>query len=145
MHNIKPSNDVCKSILGHNDYVTTADPNLHQITCSNLVQVKRNETLKWLSSLLDDEQSGIVDLAVKRRRFVTRECKEDIKSRAELRQQRMLQENAKRLTKKLCQYHLITSSDDLIEELLAIEKEATGIGQKKQKSSTIKNKNSNTL
>ena len=142
LQNIKPSNDVCESILGHNDYLTTAVPNLHQITRSNLVQVKRNETLKWLSSLPDDEQSEIVDLAVKQRRFVTRECNEDIKSRAELRQQRMLQENAKRLAKelkvreqreKLCQCHLITSSDELIEELLAIEKEATSVGQRKNK------------
>ena len=38
---LKPSNDVCESILGLNDYLTTAIPNLSQMACSNLVQVKK--------------------------------------------------------------------------------------------------------
>ena len=36
---LKPSNDVCASILGLNDYLTTAIPNLHQMSRSNLVQI----------------------------------------------------------------------------------------------------------
>ena len=42
---LKPSNDVCESILGLNDYLTTAIPNLHQMSHSNLVQIKRNKTI----------------------------------------------------------------------------------------------------
>ncbi len=61
----KPSNDVCESILGLNDYLTTAVPNLHQLARSNLVQVKKNKTLKWLSNLQENNQSAIVNLAVK--------------------------------------------------------------------------------
>ncbi len=38
---LRPSNDVCESILGLNDYLTTAIPNLHQMARSNLVQVKK--------------------------------------------------------------------------------------------------------
>lgn len=57
LHQLKPSNDVCEAILGLNDYLTTAIPNLHQMTRSNLVQVKRNQTLNWLSNLPEDDQS----------------------------------------------------------------------------------------
>lgn len=48
---LQPSNDVCESILGLNDYLTTAVPNLHQMSRSNLVQLKKNKTMKWLSKL----------------------------------------------------------------------------------------------
>ena len=32
---LKPSNDLCESILGLNDYLTTAIPNLHQLSRSS--------------------------------------------------------------------------------------------------------------
>lgn len=67
---LKPSNDACESILGLNDYLTTAIPNLHQMARSNLIQVKKNKTLKWLSSLSEDKQEEIVDMAIKQRRSV---------------------------------------------------------------------------
>jgi hypothetical protein len=139
---LRPSNDVCESILGLNDYLTTAIPNLHQMARSNLVQVKKNKTLKWLSDLPGDEQSAIVDLAVKQRRFVTKECREEEKTRSQQRQQRMLEENAKRVAlekklreekDKLSQLHLVTSSDELKEELLAIDEETITTAKKKNK------------
>ena len=34
---VKPSNDFCESMLGLNDYLTTAIPNLHQVARSNLI------------------------------------------------------------------------------------------------------------
>ena len=39
---LKPSNDLCESILGLNDYLTTTIPNLQQMRRSNLVQIKKN-------------------------------------------------------------------------------------------------------
>ena len=116
LRELKPSNDVCESILGLNDYLTTAIPNLHQMTRSNLVQVKKNETLKWLSNLPEDEQSAIVDLAVKQRRFVSKECRDEEMMRSQQRQKKMLEENAKRVAlekklreekEKLFQSHLV--------------------------------------
>ena len=100
LRELKPSNDACKSILGLNDYLTTAIPNLHQMARSNLVQVKKTTTLKWLSGLPPDDQSVVVDLAVKQRRLVS---KDEEKARTQLHQQKMLEENAKRvaLEKKL--------------------------------------------
>ena len=142
LRELKPSNDICESILGLNDYLTTAIPNLYQMARSNLVQVKKNKTLKWLSNLPEDEQSAIVDLAVKQRRFVSKECRDEEKMRSQQRQQKMLAENAKRvaLEKKLCQEkeklsqsHLVTSSDELKEELHAIDKETISTTKKKNK------------
>jgi len=57
---LKPSNDVCESILGLNDYLTTAIPNLNQMARSNLVQVKKNKTLKWLSDLPKKDQCTVL-------------------------------------------------------------------------------------
>ena len=94
LRELRPSNDVCESILGLNDYLTTAIPNLHQMARSNLVQVKKNKTLKWLSDLPGDEQTAIVDLAVKQRKIETKECREEEKMRSQQCQQ-MLEENAK--------------------------------------------------
>ena len=51
---LKPSNDLCESILGLNDYLTTAIPSLHQMPCSNLVEVRKNKTIKWLHDLPDE-------------------------------------------------------------------------------------------
>ena len=41
LKSLKPNNDICESILGLNDYLSTAIPNLHQMSQSNLVQVKK--------------------------------------------------------------------------------------------------------
>ena len=62
---LKPSNDVSESVLGLNDYLTTAIPNLHQMARSNLVEVKKNKALSWLSSIPEEKQHAVIDLAVK--------------------------------------------------------------------------------
>ena len=41
LSNIKPTNDLCESILGLNDYLTTAIPNMTQLTRSTMVTVKK--------------------------------------------------------------------------------------------------------
>ena len=142
LRQLKPSNDVCESVLGLNDYLTTAIPNMHQTARSNLIQLKRNKTLKWLSSLPGNEQKSVLDLAVKQRRCVSKECQEEEKIRREQRQKKMLTENAKRraLEKKsseekqlLSQSHLITSSEEVREELMAIDKEKISEAKKASK------------
>ena len=60
---LQPSNDLCESILGLNDYLMTALPNLHQVAHSNLVEVKKNKTMKWLDSLPDDHQTKVIELS----------------------------------------------------------------------------------
>ena len=43
LSNIKPTNDLCESILGLNDYLTTAIPNMKQLTRSTMVAVKKKQ------------------------------------------------------------------------------------------------------
>ena len=139
---IKPSNDACESIFGLNDYLTTAIPNMHQMARSNLVQTKKNATLKWLSDLPEEKQSEIVDLAIKQRKHVHKDCQDEEKMRCRQRQQRMVDENTKRVAtdkrlqeekEKLSQSHLITSSSELKAELESIDKEAISATRKKNK------------
>ena len=87
---LKPSNDFCESMLGLNDFLTTTVPNFTRELRSNLVQVKK-PTLRWLSTLPEDDQTAIVDMAVQQRRFVTEECRREEKVRAQQRQQKMVQ------------------------------------------------------
>ena len=75
----KSSNDACELVLRLNDYLATAIPNLHQMVNSNM---KKNKTLKWLSSLSKGEQTPIIDLAVKQKRLVIQEYRDSEKTRA---------------------------------------------------------------
>ena len=69
---LQHSNDLCELILGLNDYLTSAIPNMHQMTRSNLIEVK-NETMQWINHLPKDQFETVVDCAVKRRKDVMRE------------------------------------------------------------------------
>ena len=48
LKSLRPNNDVCESILGLNDYLSTALPNLHQMSKSNLVQAKKKRQYNGL-------------------------------------------------------------------------------------------------
>ena len=74
---LNPSNDLCESILGLNDYLNTAIPNMHQVTRSNLVQLKKNKTVQWLQQLPQSQQSDVIDLAVSSRREACASRKDD--------------------------------------------------------------------
>lgn len=78
---LKPSNDVCESVLELNDYLTTAIPNLHQVSRS--VEVKRNKTLKWLSDIPEEDQHKVIDIAVKQRKQVLQHSKKREKELAQ--------------------------------------------------------------
>ena len=45
LNKLEPSNDICESVLGLSNYLNTAIPNMHQMTRSNLIQVKKNKTI----------------------------------------------------------------------------------------------------
>ena len=45
LRQLRPNNDLCESILGLNDYLVTALPNMSQQTRSNLIEVKKNKTI----------------------------------------------------------------------------------------------------
>ena len=53
---------------------------MHQITRSNMIQVKKNGTIKWLHDLPGKEQDKVVELAVRRRAEVYKESKEELRN-----------------------------------------------------------------
>lgn len=137
---LPPSNDVCESILGLNDYLTTAVPNLHQMSRSNLVQLKKNKTMKWLSHLSNETQTAVIDMAVKQRRHVKQTYDEEQTARAEHRKQAMIKDHAKReaMKKRLCeekqklsQLHLVTTPQELKDEFQKIDMKPVSATRKK--------------
>ena len=142
LEKLKPSNDLCESILGLNDYLCTAMPNLSQITKSNLVEIKKNKTIPWLHQQPVTKQRDIIEMACKRRATVMKEYKEEEKEQSKQRREHMLAEKHKcdalhdRLKKEkdmLSKIHLITSSNELKDALVAIDKENISKARKREK------------
>ena len=77
LRHLKPNNDVCESILGLNDYLTTTVQNMHQITRSNLVEMKKKKTMKWYRELPHEDRQAISCLAQKGRDDVMRKGREE--------------------------------------------------------------------
>jgi len=130
---LKPNNDLCESILGLNDYLTTAIPNLQQTVHLNLIQVKKNKTMEWLYQLPHDQRKTIVELAIKRRRELAKHLKEEV-LRSRQRREKMVNEKcrdalhhrAMREREKLSKLRLLTSPDELNMLLSEIDDEAIG-------------------
>ncbi len=109
-------------VLGLNDYLTSKIANLHQMSRSNLVEMKKNKT-SWLSEILQKNQLEVTDLAVKERRHVLGESIQNDKQKSLERRAKMLQTNLKRKAfektlshdekELLLNQHFITSSDEL--------------------------------
>ena len=145
---IKPSNDLCESILGLNDYLTTALPNLHQVSRSNLVSAKKNKAIEWLDDLTDEQQLNVIELAVESRKFVREEYKEAEKELTRKRLQNLKQAHMRRETSRkkaelekeqLSSVYLVTSSDELHQVLGKINgKNMTASKQRSLKLSFLK-------
>lgn len=81
LRSLRPNNDLCESILGLNDYLTTAIPNLHQMTRSNLIEVKKNRTIKWYQELQPQQRSMVTRLAVNKRKTVLKQYTKEARAR----------------------------------------------------------------
>ena len=139
---ISPSNDVCESILGLNDYLSTAIPNMHQQTRSNLTQIKKNKTMQWLQMLPQQKQDEVLELAYAQRSEVLKERKKQDKRICELRKEKMLQEHAKLQAGKqkkeetltaLSKIDLITSTEELYKTINNIDDEYCSTTRKNTK------------
>jgi hypothetical protein len=139
---LRANNDVCESILGLNDYLTTAIPNLHQQTRSNLVEVKKNGTIAWYERLPSENQEAITKLAVTRRKQVMQQTKEAEKELCQKRQESMKQSHERRKALKakaqkeketLSQEHLIETVTELCEAMNEIDSESIPPFKIKQK------------
>ena len=133
-------------MLGLNDYLTSKIANLHQMSRSNLVEMKKNKTLSWLSEIPQKNQLEVIDLAVKERRHVLAESIQNDKQKSLERRAKMLQTNLKRkaLEKKLSDekelllnQHIITSSEELAQALGEIDFEGGAASKRKAKKLSV--------
>ena len=139
---VSPSNDLCESILGLNDYLSSVLPNMHQVTRSNLVQLKKNKTIEWLQELPKPQQDDIVDLAIVSRKEALKCRKEDDDKVHKKRKENMLQAHSRQQTLKqkeklekhaLLKEHLITSSEELYQSLTDVDAEVSVERERKAK------------
>ena len=145
---LTPSNDLCESILGLNDYLTTRIPNLNQRSISNLVEIKKNHSIMWLDSLDDTAQAKLINLATDLRQPVSREYRNHTQQVAQERQQRMVNMHAKQMAIKmklqkesdhLSKNHLVATAEELHELMCEIEESNASASKKKaQKLSLLK-------
>ena len=127
---LSPSNDFCESLLGLNDYLTTSLPNLHQMSRSNLVEVKKNKTIHWLEDLETEQQEKIINLAVTSKQQVQDKCELEKKARDEERRQKMKCSHQKQVVsekraieekRKLSELHFIATTAELEEVLQGVD------------------------
>ena len=137
---LKPSNDLCESILGLNDYLTTKIPNLNQTSISNLVEIKKNHSIKWLNTLPDTEQERIINLAADLRESVHKEALHRHKQVAEERQKKMIESHTRREamkmkadkeTDELFKHHLVATSKELRQLMMEIDDQQVSMTKKK--------------
>ena len=137
---LKPSNDLCKSILGLNDYLTTKIPNLNQTSISNLVEIKKNHSIKWLNTLTDTEQKHMITLAADLRESVHKEALHHHKQVTEERQKKMIESHTRREamkmkadkeTDELFKHHLVATSKELHQLLMEIDDQQVSMTKKK--------------
>ena len=63
---------------------------MQQMSCANLIQVKKNKTMRWFHQLSSSEQKSIANLAVKRRAEVARLDKAAAAQRSKARREKMV-------------------------------------------------------
>ena len=143
---IDPSNDICESILGLNDYLSTTLPNIQQQTRSNLTQIKKNKTMEWLHSLPQQRQDKVLDVAYPQRHDAMKQRQIEEKKRCELRKEKMLQEHTKLLADKqkkeetliaLSKIDLITTSEGLYSAIESIDDEDISVTTKNTKKTKL--------
>ena len=146
LRNLKPNNDLCESLLGLNDYLTTAIPNMHQLTRSNLVEMKKNKTMKWFQELPQEEKQAVSCLAKKSRDDVMKKYREEELMRQKQRQENMkrcherreaIKEKAAREKEVLSHQHLITTVEELKKALQDIESEDITTSRKKKRKTAL--------
>lgn len=139
---LPPTNDICESLLGLNDHLTTSIPNLSQLTRSNLIETKKNKTMLWLRELPQEERDQVVTLAAARRARVKTDSKEEqefIKAQRtkKLYEQKQRRDALKKRTQeelmKLGQLQLITSATELRGALADIEESSLSAAKKRDK------------
>ena len=139
---ISPTNDFCESILGLNDYLTTAIPNMDQLTKSAMVTAKKNKTVQWLKALPEGHQNDLTLCAMRRKQAVAKTYRQEQCEVKQRRQEAMIQAKQRRelLEKKaadereaLTKVHIITSVTELEQVIADIDASDGSVAGKNNK------------
>ena len=144
-----PNNDICESILGLNDWITNNTPNLNQFTKSTLVEVKKNKTMTWLTSLTKERNCTVINTAQQKRISMEIKIREEEHVLHQKRIQKMEQEKKKaqdreqrRQTEidKLSTVSYIDLEENLLKEIEIINNDKTRTipGKEKKKLEILK-------
>ena len=96
------------------------------MTRSNLVEVKKNGTMKWLKEFSSGMKQTVTTTAMRMRKEVMRQCNEEEMTRSKCRQENMKQSYQRRMIMRekaakerphLSKQHLITTTLELKEAL----------------------------
>lgn len=126
---LKPNNDICESLLGLNDWLTTPLVNAKQQTKTALIEAKKNKTMEWLDTL-GGSKDTVINLAVAERKGVQAQSTEHEKAiqqkRIERKRQAMEKERQKALRAQAMLQQLeelpsITSEEELEQAIQVIE------------------------
>ena len=120
LQQIRPSNDICESILGLNDWLQSTMTNVSQRTKRNLIEAKKNKSLPWLDIQATEEQHKVIEMATKQRETVKNESKKHIASIKDQRQQSMMKTISKQKNKEMRLEHL---KRELSSVLIVIDKD----------------------
>ena len=141
LRKLEPNNDLCESILGLNDYLFTAIPNMDQLTRSNMVQIKKNKTMEWLDNLPNTKQEDIVRIAMKSKHEIAKSYQEHKNEVSQKRRDHLVQKHKdfelakqkkEKEIEKLSKIHLINSVSELNNVLSSIDENPTLSNSKKK-------------
>ena len=127
---IQPSNDICESILGLNDWLQTILPIVSQLTKRNLIEVKKKKKLQWLEPVPAKKQELTIKMALRKRKEIRITEKKHIVDIQNARQSAMLRgiqnqqkkdETIAKLKKDMVQMLVITNIEQLDGIFTAIE------------------------
>ena len=123
---LKPHNDSSESVLGMNDWLTTAFPSMHQQTRSTLIEMSTNKTVEWLAKQPSDRRNLITSFAAskKKKSQKQRHQAQQALEEAYLRQREAavakakVKESKKAKEKELLQEEVMIQSVEVLEQTL---------------------------
>lgn len=126
--NVDPTNDLCESILGLNDWLQKVTPNFNQRTVTGMVELMKN-SMSWFTQQDKEMRDKIINLARKHSKRVKQEDRELAEQRrlkrkrareVEVEKGKARQLKRMRRQKELEETRLLTTAEDVEEALTSV-------------------------
>ncbi len=119
---IDPTNDLCESIIGLNDWLQKGTPNFSQRTVSTMVEVLRNSTMPWFLRQDKEMRDKITNLAKKRSKLVRQEDRVPVERRLKRKRAREVEMGKVRQLKRMKKQKEIEETE-ILTKVEAVEEE----------------------